>query len=64
MVNLNLPDINEPPATKQFSYEEINEFLLHPCYNQAVEQHVKLVTESSASTAGHKRCDGIIRQRI
>ena len=62
MVNLNLPDIHEPPATKQFSYKEINEFQLqplkldHPCHNQ-VERHVKLVTEASASTAGHGRRD-------
>ena len=70
MVNLNLPDIHKPPATNQFSYEEINGFRLqplkldHPCHNQAVERHVKLVTEASASTAGHKRHDGMIRQRI
>ena len=63
MVNLNLPDIHEPPATKQFSYKEINEFRLqplkldHPGHNQVVERHVKLVTEASASTAGHGRRD-------
>ena len=40
----------KPPATKQFSYEEINELRLrpskldHPCHNQAVEWHVKLVS--------------------
>ena len=70
MVNLNLPDIHEPPATKHFSYEEINEVRLQPlkldspCHNQAVQRHVKLVTEASASTAGHERHDGMIRQRI
>ena len=69
MVNLNLPDILEPPATKQFSDEEINELQLqplkpdHPCYNQAVDRHLKLVTEASASTAGHERRDRMIRQR-
>ena len=43
MVHLNLLDVHEPPATKQFSYEVINEFRLQPlkldhsCHNQAVE---------------------------
>jgi len=43
MANLNLPDEHEPPATKQFSYEEINKLRLqplkldHPCHNQAVD---------------------------
>ena len=70
MVNLNLPDILEPPATKQFSCEEINELRLqplkldYPCYNQAVERHAKLVTEASALTAGHEKRDGMIGQRI
>ena len=70
MVNLNVSDIFEPPAIKQFSYEEINKLRLrplklsHPCHNQAVERHVKLVTEASASTTGHERRDGMIRQRI
>jgi len=55
---------------EQFSYEEINELRLrplkldHPCHNQAVERHVKLVSEGSASTTGHERLDGIIRQII
>ena len=58
-----MPLVHEPPATKQFSYEEINEFQLqplkldHPCHNQAVERHVKLVTKASASTADHERHD-------
>ena len=70
MVDLNVSDIFEPPATNQFSYEEINKLRLrplklnHPCHNQTVEQHVKLVTEASASTTGHERRDGMIRQRI
>ena len=69
IINLNLP-VHEPPATKQFSYQEINQLRLrllkldHPCHNQAVEQHVKLVTETSASTTSHERHDEMIRQRI
>ena len=67
-MNLDLPDIHEPPATKQLSCKKMSELrpskLNHPCHNQAVERPVKLVTEASASTAGHERCDGMIRQRI
>ena len=69
MVNLNIPGIHKPLVTK-FSNEEINELRLqpikldHPCHNQVVEQHMKLVTEASGSAAGHERRDGMIRQRI
>ena len=38
--------------------------LNHPCRNQGVEQHVKLVTEASMSVAGHEKQDGLIRQCI
>ena len=70
MVNMNLPDITEPPATRLLSNEAINSLRLtplrldHPCHNQAVERHVKLVTEASAAAATFERRDGIIRQRI
>ena len=70
MVNMNLPDITEPPATRLLSDEAINSLRLtplrldHPCHNQAVERHVKLVTEASAAAATFERRDGIIRQRI
>ena len=52
MVNSHFPDLHESPTTKQFSYEEINEFGLellkldHPCHNQDVKRRVKLVTEA------------------
>jgi len=38
--------------------------LYHPCHNQTVERHVKLVTEASAQAAGFERQDGVIRQKI
>ena len=38
--------------------------LNHPCHNQGVERHVKLVTEASVSVAGHEKRDGSIRLRI
>ena len=38
--------------------------LHHPCHNQSVERHVKLVAEASAQVAGFDRQDGVIRQKI
>ena len=36
----------------------------HPCHNQRVQHHVKLVTEALASVAGHDNRDGMIGQKI
>ena len=36
----------------------------HPCHNQAVEHHIKLVSEASSVTTGFASRDGLIRQRI
>ena len=36
----------------------------YPCHAQAVERHVKLVTESSASVCGLKERDRFIKTRI
>ena len=50
--------------------EELQEFITTPlltrllCHNQAVERHVKLVTEASASVSSFERRDGLIRQKI
>ena len=38
--------------------------LHHPCHNQFVERHVKLVTEASAQVEGFARRDGIFCQKI
>ena len=38
--------------------------LFHPCHNQTVERHVKLVTEASALVSGFQRRDGLIRRKI
>lgn len=70
MTNLNLPESTEPPAIQHLSLEELNDLrvqplmLDHPCHNQAVERHIKLVTEASASVTGFEKHDGMIRQRI
>ena len=57
LVNPNDPDIGQPPAIQHMSNAEIEahpSVLNHPCFNQGVELHVKLVTEASVSVAGHK----------
>jgi hypothetical protein len=59
-----------PPLIKDFSDDEIKELSLypltitHPCHNQTVERHVKLVTQASSMVSTFERRDGLIRQRI
>ena len=57
-----------PPLIKDFSDDEIKDFslypLTHPCHNQTVEHHVKLVTEASSMMSTFERRDGLIRQSI
>ncbi len=68
--SLNLKDMHEPPALKHFLNKEIEAFqqhklnLEHPCHNQAVERHIKLVSEASAAVARFKNTDELIRQKI
>ena len=38
--------------------------LSHPCHNQRVERHVKLMAEPDKSVARFENRDGVIRQRI
>ena len=70
MVSLNLSDITDTPATQMLSDESINGLrvepliLHHPCHNQSIKQHVKLVTEISAAAATFEKCNGIIRQKF
>ena len=48
---VSLDEIIEPPAIRHLNEENLNQLksnalkLIHPCYNQAVERHVKLVSE-------------------
>ena len=70
LVNLNLEESYEPPAIRNLSNMEIERIamqklvLSQPCHNQAVERHIKIVTEVSASVSGFERRDGSIRQKI
>ena len=68
--SLSLKDLHEPPASKHLLNKEIEAFqqhkfnLEHPCHNQAVERHIKLVSEASAAVTGFKNRNGLIRQKI
>ena len=59
-----------PPAVKNLSIEQIQLIkdtpleLKQPCHNQAVERHVKIVTDAASYVAGFEKRDGLIRQRI
>ena len=63
-------DVEEPPLTKDLANEEINAIvkttllLTHPCHNQAVERHIRLVSEAARTVCTFERRDGLIRQRI
>lgn len=69
-VDLEDNTIEEPPLTRDLSTDELEDVIEnplifgHPCHNQAVERHVKLVTEASATVTTFERRDGLIRQRI
>lgn len=63
----------EPPATMNLSDEDIasmirngSEFEIKklPCHSQAVERHVRLVTQASLVTCGAEARDGYIRSGI
>ena len=47
-------------AIQRFKLDKLK--LDHPCHNQAVEHHVKLVTEAFICVAGFERRDGMIGQ--
>ena len=70
IVDFDRVDVTEPPATKMLNDETLKNIktnkleLIHPCHNQAVERHVKLVTEASMHVAGFERREGMIRQKI
>ena len=66
LINLDSIDFKQPPAARHRDDAIIEQcrhqplFLNHPCHNQRVERHVKLVTEVSASVSGHDNRDSMI----
>ena len=75
MIDWRKEPITEPPVTKEiddetllrFIHEDISPivgFSRYPCHTQAVERHIKLVTEASVSVCGQESRDGFIRVRL
>lgn len=66
---------HEPIFTKQIETDEIKSMIKSkefpndiippiPCHTQAVERHIKIVTEASASVVGVKNRDGFIMNKL
>ena len=74
-VRLTLCSISEPPMIKAMTDAELGDLIttevtpavIFPefsCHTQAVERHVKLVTEAAKAVCGQKSRDGFIRARV
>ncbi|KAG0711470.1 hypothetical protein GWK47_020547 [Chionoecetes opilio] len=72
MIDWRKEPITEPPVTMKiddetllrFIHEDVTpivSFSRYPCHTQAVERHIKLVTEASAAVCGKESRDGFIR---
>ena len=61
-----IKDISQPPAVMDLDAQMLTKPLVlqHPCHNQAVERHVKLVTEAALVVTRFEKQDGMIRQKI
>ena len=70
LVMVSLDEITEPPAIRHLNEGNLNQLksnalkLMHPCHNQAVERHVKLISEASLQVTLFERREGNIRQKI
>ena len=70
IVDLNGREVKKPPAIKHLSDSKIGVSrknllkLSHPCHNQHVERHVKLVTEALSQVCGINYRDKLIRQKL
>ena len=70
LIDLDNVVLTEPPVLARYKDEEVGSFrdqklvLKHPCNNQAVERHVKVVSEASSKVVGPDRRDGLIRQKL
>ena len=60
----------QPSAIQDMSDAELEALkchplaMKHPCHNQDVKQHIKLVTEASMPSANHENRDDLIKQQI
>ena len=65
-------EITEPPVTKNMTLEDVQRssqegsstpllISTAPCHSQAVERHIKLITEASGKVMGEESRDGFVR---
>jgi len=65
-----IKNISQPPTMTDLDDTLISQMLTkplvlqHPCHNQAVERHVKLITEAALVVTGYEKRDGMIRKKI
>jgi len=71
LTNLNsIKNISQPPVVMDLDDTLIAEMLTkplvlqQPCHNQAVERHLKLVTEVAFVVTGYEKQNAMIRQKI
>lgn len=73
LINWSDECLSEPPITQNLKDDEIKDMIKtgsimkipnFPCHSQAVERHIKLVTDASVSVCGEKARDGFIRSRL
>ena len=75
MIDWHKEPITEPPVTmkiddkalQRFTIEDVTPivgFSRYPCHTQAVERHIKLVTEALAAVCGKESRDGFTRFRL
>ena len=75
LINWQESHITEPPLTKNISDKDLKvlvttgdtpvvDFPQFPCYTQAVERCVKMVTEASAAVCGASARGGFIRAKL
>ena len=70
LADIKIQCVEEAPLLRSFSDDQIKNLevyplvLRHPCHNQTVERHVKMVNEASSKVATIQRRDGLIRQRM
>ena len=70
MINIADQVTEEPPVIKPMTDTQVIDMvesqliLKHPCHNQAVERHIKIVSDSSSRVCGEHRRDGLIKQKL
>jgi len=75
MIDWAVCPISETPVIKAMTDDKLRDLITmevtptvifpkFPCHTQAVERHVKLVTEAAKAVCGQKSQDGFIRARV